>query len=114
MENSLTKNSNKKNNDKVNLNKDNKEKENNKEFTNSNKNNSDFKKLKDDNAEVKEINHLKFDGLFLDMSKYDNEKKEKNPFEGPSPYIELYKEVRDKIMLKISGLAFNEKEKSEK
>ena len=50
----------------------------------------------------------------MDLTKYDNQKREKNPFEGPSPYFELYKERIDKIKQKISSLDSNDLEKSKK
>ena len=59
---------------------------------------------------VKDINPLKFDGLFLEINKYTSEHKEKNPFEGPSPYIEFYRERRIKIRQKIINMASAESE----
>ena len=64
------------------------------------------KSLQSENIDIKEINPLKYDGLFLDISGFNNERKEKNPFEGPSPYIEFYKERRVKIKEKIDRLSF--------
>ena len=55
--------------------------------------------------DVKNINPIKFEELFLDVTKYARERKEKNPFEGPSPYIEFYKERRIKIREKIIHMA---------
>ena len=81
---------------------------NNKESSHSKNFGTGFKSLVSENVDIEGINPLKFDGLFLDMSKYSNEKKEKNPFEGPSPYIELYKERRDQIKKKLNYLASSE------
>ena len=64
-------------------------------------------------VEVKEINQLKFDGLFLEISKYTNEHREKNPFEGPSPYTKFYKERRIKIQKKLHNMASGEIENEE-
>ena len=55
--------------------------------------------------EVKNVNPLKFDGLFLEISKYENIHREKNPFEGPSPFDKFYKVRRTKIRKKIISLA---------
>ena len=57
-----------------------------------------------ENIEVKEINPLKFDGLFLEITKYNNENREKNPFEGPSPYSKFYQERRLTIKRKIINM----------
>lgn len=85
--------------------------ESNKDFSNSKQFESGFKSL---NSEyVSEINPLKFEGLFLDMSKYSNDKREKNPFEGPSPYIELYKERRSQIKQKLELLSNSEFDRNE-
>ena len=67
--------------------------------------NSIGKTIRQENIEVKEINPLKFDGLFLEISNYGNIQREKNPFEGPSPYIEFYKERKMKIKEKIINFA---------
>ena len=58
--------------------------------------------------EVKNVNPLKFDGLFLEISEYNNELKEKNPFEGPSPYTKFYKERKVKIKRKIINMGTGE------
>lgn len=58
--------------------------------------------------ETKNINPIKFEELFLDITKYARERKEKNPFEGPSPYTEFYKERRIKIKEKIIQMASGE------
>ena len=55
--------------------------------------------------DVKNINPIKFEELFLDVTKYASQRKEKNPFEGPSPYTEFYKERRIKIKEKIIHMA---------
>ena len=57
-----------------------------------------------ENIKVKEINPLKFDGLFLEITKYNNENREKNPFEGPSPYSKFYQERRLTIKRKIINM----------
>ena len=109
---------NKNNANKNNLNKDSKKQRSNKKSPSKSpsnkKHDTGFKSLKGDNVEIKNISPLKFDGLFLDLTKYDNQKREKNPFEGPSPYFELYKERIDKIRQKISSLDSNDLEKSKK
>ena len=74
-------------------------------FSSSKKFESGIKGFKEDTIEVKEISPLKFDGLFLEISKYGNGKREQNPFEGPSPYIEFYKERKIKIRNQINIMA---------
>ena len=61
-------------------------------------------------VEIKKINPLKFDGLFLEISHYNNEKREKNPFDGPSPYDKFYKERSLKIKNKIINMNSKESE----
>jgi len=56
-------------------------------------------------VEVKDINPLKFDGLFLEITNYTNVNREKNPFEGPSPYCKFYKDRKLKIKQKITHMA---------
>ena len=63
-----------------------------------------------DYVEVKDINPLKFDGLFLEITKYTNKNNEKNPFEGPSPYCKFYKDRKIKIKQKITHMAVAEDE----
>ena len=63
--------------------------------------------------EIKNINPLKFDGLFLEISKYENVHREKNPFEGPSPFDKFYKVRKTKIKKKIISMA-NEESNDEK
>ena len=71
---------------------------------------SGFKLKSSGSIEVKEINPLKFDGLFLKITKYTNDHREKNPFEGPSPYTKFYKERKVKIKKKIHYMATEEME----
>ena len=52
-------------------------------------------------VEVKDIAPLKFEGLFLEITNYDTGRREKNPFEGPSPFNQFYKERKKKIKKKI-------------
>ena len=59
--------------------------------------------LKSGNADIKDIDPLKYDGLFLDIDNYKKEKEEKNPFEGPSPYSDFYRERLSKIKLRMSS-----------
>ena len=75
---------------------------------------SGYKSTRSENVEVKEINPLKFDGLFLEISNYGNEKREKNPFDGPSPYIDFYKERKIKIKEKINNLVPDSFDKTER
>ena len=58
--------------------------------------------------EVKDINPLKFDGLFLEITNYTNVNRKKNPFEGPSPYSKFYKERKIKIKEKISHMTIGD------
>ena len=57
-----------------------------------------------DSVEVRDITPLKFDGMFLDISKYITSKREKNPFEGPSPFDRFYRIRRTKIREKIFNM----------
>ena len=80
---------------------------------NLNKNNkfsASGRKTKDGSEyiEVKGVTPLKFEGLFLEISKYNNEHREKNPFEGPSPYTKFYKDRKIKIKQKIINMASGE------
>ena len=50
---------------------------------------------------VANIGDLKFDGLFLDISKYQNKERYHNPFEGPSSFYKFYKIRQSKIKKKI-------------
>ena len=81
-------------------------------ISNSKQFDSGMKSLYSEVVDVKEINPLKFDGLFLEINEYNNEK-EKNPFEGPSPYIEFYKERSIKIKEKINRLSMKQVEQNE-
>ena len=85
---------------------ENSEQDYNKDFTTSQKYDSNLKNLQGEYAKVKDISSLKFDGLVLEISKYEKGREEKNPFEGPSPYIEVYKERRSKIKQKLENLTF--------
>lgn len=58
--------------------------------------------------EIKNVNPLKFDGLFLEISKYESVHREKNPFEGPSPFDKFYKIRKSKIKKKIISMANEE------
>ena len=71
-------------------------------FSSSKKFESGIKGFKEETVEVKEISPLKFDGLFLEISKYGNGKREQNPFEG---HIEFYKERKIKIRNQINIMA---------
>ena len=57
-----------------------------------------------EDVEVKQINPLKFDGLFLEISEYTNAKREKNPFDGLSPYMKFYEERKSIIKKKIDNM----------
>ena len=50
----------------------------------------------------------------MEINENNNERKEQNPFEGPSPYIEFYKERSIKIKEKINRLSMSQVEQSEK
>jgi len=47
------------------------------------------------------IKNLNFDGLFLDITKYQNTEKHKNPFEGQSSFYKFYKMRQSQIKKKI-------------
>ena len=55
------------------------------------------------------IGDLKFDGLFLDISKYQNTEKDKNPFEGPSSFYKFYKVRQTQIKKKINDMTIESK-----
>jgi hypothetical protein len=75
----------------------------NKGLINSGNYGSGIQILKSGNADIKDIDPLKYDGLFLDIDNYKKEKGEKNPFEGPSPYSDFYRERLSKIKLRMSS-----------
>ena len=50
---------------------------------------------------VANIGNLNFDGLFMDISKYQNKERDKNPFEGPSTFYKFYKLRQSRIKKKI-------------
>lgn len=75
----------------------------NKGLINSGNYGSGIQILKSGNADIKDIEPLKYDGLFLDIDNYKKEKGEKNPFEGPSPYSDFYRERLSKIKLRMSS-----------
>ena len=106
IENQVLKNSIKNQNDEYNNNA--------KDFSSSKKFYTGMKSLYSEITEVREINPLKFDGLFLEINENTQEKKEKNPFEGPSPYIDFYKERSIKIKEKINRLSMTQSEQNEK
>ena len=83
-------------------------------FSSSKKFDTGMKSLYSEITEVREINPLKFDGLFLEINENTQVKKEKNPFEGPSPYIDFYKERSIKIKEKINRLSMTQSEQNEK
>ena len=83
-------------------------------FSSSKKFDTGMKSLYSEITEVREINPLKFDGLFLEINENTQVKKEKNPFEGPSPYIDFYKERSIKIKEKINRLSMTQNEQNEK
>ena len=63
------------------------------------------------------IGTLKFDGLFLDISKYGNMIRDKNPFEGPSSFEKFYRVRKTEIKKKIISMTNegkNENEENEK
>ena len=53
---------------------------------------------------VPNIVNLNFDGLFLDISKYQNFERYKNPFEGPSSFYKFYRMRQSKIKKKIEDM----------
>ena len=55
------------------------------------------------------IGNLKFDGLFLDISKYQNTERYKNPFEGPSSFYKFYKMRQSQIKKKIIDMTIESK-----
>jgi len=63
-----------------------------------------------EDIEIKQVTPLKFDGLFLEISQYNNERKEKNPFDGPSPYNKFYRERSIKIKKKINNMTSGDSE----
>ncbi len=58
---------------------------------------------------IANIGDLKFDGLFLDISKYQNTAKDKNPFEGPSSFYKFYKVRQTQIKKKINDMTIESK-----
>ena len=72
---------------------------------------SQLKNRLSESTVVKDIRQLKFDGLFLDVSKYANSRRQKNPFDGPSAFTKFYKVRKAKIKKKIINM--NEEIKNE-
>jgi hypothetical protein len=72
---------------------------------------SQLKNRLSESTVVKDIRQLKFDGLFLDISKYANSRRQKNPFDGPSAFTKFYKDRKAKIKKKIIDM--NEEIKNE-
>ena len=67
-----------------------------------------------ENIEIKNVGPLKFDGLFLEIKEFDSGHKEKNPFEGPSPYDKFYRVRKNKIKKKIISMGTDENIEDEK
>ena len=65
---------------------------------------SQLKNRLSESTVVKDIRRLKFDGLFLDISKYANNRRQKNPFDGPSTFTKFYKDRKAKIKKKIINM----------
>jgi hypothetical protein len=65
---------------------------------------SQLKNRLSESTVVKDIRQLKFDGLFLDISKYANSRRQKNPFDGPSAFTKFYKDRKAKIKKKIINM----------
>ena len=57
---------------------------------------------------------MKFNGLFIEISENNNERKDQNPFEGPFPFIGFYKERSIKKKQKINRLSMSQVEQNEK
>ena len=55
------------------------------------------------------IGNLKFDGLFFDISKYQNTERYKNPFEGPSSFYKFNKKRQSQIKKKIIDMTVESK-----
>jgi hypothetical protein len=62
---------------------------------------------------VANIGDLKFDGLFLDISKYQKNEGYDNPFAGPSLFYKFYKIRKNKIKKKIIDMANEAKNNQE-
>ena len=80
---------------------DNKKNKSNYKTKNGIENSEKVKKFEENSSKVKEIGGLNFDGLFMDISKYENQQRKKNPFIGPSPFYKVYEERMIKIREKI-------------
>ena len=71
--------------------------------------NSTLNKVGGYSTNTANIGDLKFDGLFLDISKYQNTAKDKNPFEGPSSFYKFYKMRQSQIKKKINDMTIESK-----
>ena len=59
------------------------------------------------------IGNLNFDGLFMDISKYQSNARYENPFRGPSSFYKFYKIRQTKIKKKLNEMTSEAKNNSE-
>ena len=70
-------------------------------------------KLDNHSVHAANIGNLNFDGLFLDISKYQSNIKYENPFRGPSSFYKFYEIRRTKIKKKLNEMTSEAKNISE-
>ena len=70
-------------------------------------------KLDTHSVHTANIGSLNFDGLFLDISKYQTIARYENPFRGPSSFYKFYKIRRTKIKKKLNEMTSEAKNNSE-
>ena len=70
-------------------------------------------KLETHSVHTANIGNLNFDGLFLDISKYQSNVRYENPFRGPSSFYKFYKIRRTKIRKKLDEMTNEAKNTSE-
>lgn len=71
-------------------------------------------KIVEGNTEIKNIGEIKFDGLFMDISKYEKSSRKENPFNGPSPFTKVYEERMIKIKEQICSYDEDKKGENQK
>ena len=70
-------------------------------------------KLESHSVNATNIGNLNFDGLFMDISKYQSNARYENPFRGPSSFYKFYKIRQTKIKKKLNEMTNEAKNNSE-
>ena len=70
-------------------------------------------KLESHSVNATNIGNLNFDGLFMDISKYQSNAIYENPFRGPSSFYKFYKIRQTKIKKKLNEMTSEAKNNAE-